>query len=282
MSSGGEDVTGSTRSLLPGGQGDTNPLPRTQSVTVLNHNNNNKHNVQVPENRLQLMSLTSHQTRIRDSMEKITVPTWYSNRSGTDSGDGSATAAAGRRTPGGWRRHVVGSSRTNTPETPQTRSRWSSRTLPLSYRTSSHTSLATPSSTSTTTTPTTTKQPYLGWRSQERLDIGPAYLASPSQRLASTAHPLPASTPTRSATLPPHARLALSNNIKAVADQIQDYCSQEPATTRETTPSSTTPSSATPSSAPSSPSPPPTQPLEAWSDAATPLHQNGRAHLILA
>ena len=30
---------------------------------------------------------------------------------------------------------------------------------------------------------------YLGWRSQERLDIGPAYLASPAQRLASSVVP---------------------------------------------------------------------------------------------
>ena len=30
---------------------------------------------------------------------------------------------------------------------------------------------------------------YLGWRSQERLDIGPAYLTSPTQRLASSVVP---------------------------------------------------------------------------------------------
>jgi hypothetical protein len=45
---------------------------------------------------------------------------------------------------------------------------------------------------------------------QERLDIGPAYLVSPAQRLASTATPIPTGVPpTRANTLPPGARIAL-------------------------------------------------------------------------
>ena len=42
---------------------------------------------------------------------------------------------------------------------------------------------------STGSTNASPKQVYLGWRSQERLDIGPAYLASPAQRLASSVVP---------------------------------------------------------------------------------------------
>ena len=49
--------------------------------------------------------------------------------------------------------------------------------------------MSTFTSTSSTTTNTTPVKPvYLGWRSQERLDIGPSYLTSPAQRLASSAH----------------------------------------------------------------------------------------------
>ena len=63
---------------------------------------------------------------------------------------------------------------------------------------------------------------------QERLDIGPAYLATPTQRLASTATytnlPPP---PPRSNTLPPSARVALSKNIKQVSEEIIDYCKTE-------------------------------------------------------
>ena len=59
---GGDDMTGSTRSLLPGREGgqeggegssatSPQPLPRTQSVTVLNHHNNNskQNSVQVQQ-----------------------------------------------------------------------------------------------------------------------------------------------------------------------------------------------------------------------------------------
>jgi len=173
----------------------------------------------------------------------------------------------------------------NSPPAP---SRWSGRTLPLSYRANSHTCLAAlsiapsmPSTPATNNTPTTTqlgRQPYLGWRSQERLDIGPAYLATPAQRLASTACcPVPPTssttnppqTHTRSHTLPPSARLSLANNnnvntshtqkhhqlshnIKQVADEIQDYCGK-----------ADTSNSNSSSSSFSSPSPP-RSPLEAW------------------
>ena len=42
---------------------------------------------------------------------------------------------------------------------------------------------------STGSTNASPKEVYLGWSSQDRLDIGPAYLASPAQRLASSVVP---------------------------------------------------------------------------------------------
>jgi len=95
-------------------------------------------------------------------------------------------------------------------------------------------------------------------------------------RLASTALPVPVP-PSRSNTLPPSTRIALSKNIRQVSEEIQDYCktgetgTPTPAVVAETATDSSVSSS--------SPSPPP-KPIEAWSE--TPLHQNGRGHMILA
>jgi hypothetical protein len=142
----------------------------------------------VPEN--QLCSLTPHQARIQSSMEKLNVPAWYKPRlaAAAPAADGAAPALTprGPRAGGGWRRHVTGNSlsRASTPSGdngggalaagnglgPDGRTRWSSRTLPLSYpRTGSTSSLLlSPSSSSALSTPTSTltRQPYLGWRSQ--------------------------------------------------------------------------------------------------------------------
>ncbi len=141
----------------------------------------------MPEN--QLCSLTPHQARIQSSMEKLNVPAWYKPRlaAAAPTVDSAAPALAprGPRAGGGWRRHVTGNtlSRASTPSGdgggalaagnglgPDGRTRWSSRTLPLSYpRTGSTSSLLlAPSSSSALSTPTSTltRQPYLGWRSQ--------------------------------------------------------------------------------------------------------------------
>ena len=143
----------------------------------------------MPENKL--CSLTPHQARIQSSMEKLNVPAWYKPRPtpAADSPSAAATPPRGPRAGGGWRRHVTGTglSRASTPLGdgsaaaaassglgPDGRTRWSSRTLPLSYRTGSTSSLLTsssnlPTSTFSTPTSTLTRQPYLGWRSQVRI-----------------------------------------------------------------------------------------------------------------
>jgi hypothetical protein len=150
--------------------------------------------VQVPENKL--CSLTPHQARIQSSMEKLNIPAWYKPRlappaaaaDGTSAPGSTPTPPRGPRAGGGWRRHVTGTglSRASTPSGDNGagfsgglgsdgRTRWSSRTLPLSYRTGSTSSLLTSASnlypagalsTYSTPTSTLTKQPYLGWRSQ--------------------------------------------------------------------------------------------------------------------
>lgn len=56
----------------------------------------------------------------------------------------------------------------------------------------------------------------------ERLDIGPTYLVSPSQRLACTALPTIPAVLTRSATLP--VRSTVDTDIRQVTEAILEYC----------------------------------------------------------
>ena len=66
---------------------------------------------------------------------------------------------------------------------------------------------------------------YLGWRSQERLDIGPAYLTSPAQRLASSAIPCSVKPGSRSATATAATDTATAKEgIKEVTEAILDFC----------------------------------------------------------
>ena len=70
-------------------------------------------------------------------------------------------------------------------------------------------------SSSSTTPCTPGKKVYLGWRSQERLDIGPAYLATPAQRLASSVAPRNLATAVAA---------TAEEGIKEVTDAILEYC----------------------------------------------------------
>ena len=57
---------------------------------------------------------------------------------------------------------------------------------------------------------------YLGWRSQERLDIGPLYLTSPAQRLATSAVVVKEK--------PAKNEEQVKEDIKEVTEAIIDYC----------------------------------------------------------
>ena len=64
-----------------------------------------------------------------------------------------------------------------------------------------------------------TKPVYLGWRSQERLDIGPSYLASPAQRLASSVIEVKDKIGEKRT-----AASDVQTNIRQVTDAIMDFC----------------------------------------------------------
>ena len=159
---------------------------------------------EVPDN--QLRDLNSYQRRIQASMEKLNVPSWCKTLKQTPtapptptlrppaSRPASSTLSSSWRTSslsstGGWRRSSTLERR--------------DRTLPaLSSR-------LTPAK----------KQMYLGWRSQERLDIGPVYLTNPAQRLASSAVQV------KNNSKEEKKEENVKEDIKEVTEAILDFCS---------------------------------------------------------
>ena len=180
--------------------------------------------LQVPDNSLR--GLNPYQRRIQASMEKLNVPAWYKSpapapapatpspapaRSATlPSGALASSWRTASLSSSGWRRHNPGpGSAASTLErqsclVTSQRFRGRGSTLPAA---SSTTNLAS----------TTSGRMYLGWRSQERLDIGPAYLTSPAQRLATSAVVVRGS--------PAKVEAKVQEDIKEVTEAIMDFCS---------------------------------------------------------
>eukprot|EP00092_Neocalanus_flemingeri_P087300 GFUD01110162.1.p1 GENE.GFUD01110162.1~~GFUD01110162.1.p1 ORF type:complete len:218 (+),score=87.65 GFUD01110162.1:3-656(+) len=172
-------------------------------------------------------------------MERLSVPSWYkppdtpspsSTTPLTTRWRQASSSSSSSSSSAGWRRHISNSaspSTTSTLErnsTPLSSQRYRSRfgTLPSSTRSPSNSSI---NSSSSTISSTPSKQVYLGWRSQERLDIGPAYLASPAQRLASSAIPCSVRPGSRSATATAATDTAIvEEGIKDVTEAILHFC----------------------------------------------------------
>ena len=148
--------------------------------------------------------LTPHQTRVRKSLENLSVPDWF--RPSPEPGNAAQATPRWKRersTRPGWRRESVTQSISST-QGPSSRASSTSytqsvRSSPCAYQRDYGRSLSrtrhigekdislpppTPSkSHHPTTHPHTYKQPYQGWRSQEKLTT-PSYLQTPAQRLA--------------------------------------------------------------------------------------------------
>ena len=158
----------------------------------------------------QLQSLNSYQRRIQASMEKLNVPSWCKSLKQTptapptptlrlpSSRSVSSTLSSSWRTgslssTGGWRRGSSTLDRRDRGRDSGTLPALSSRLSPAN------------------------KQVYLGWRSQERLDIGPVYLTNPAQRLASSAVQVKNNSNSNS-------QVTVNEDIKEVTDAIMDFC----------------------------------------------------------
>ena len=106
-------------------------------------------------------------------MEKLNLPAWYNDRTPPPINTSSFYNAPT------WKRTTQGYKGRRTSDISIQRSKQVLRSSTLS--------LCSSSNYSSSPSPSLSSRPiYLGWRSQDRLDIGPLYLASPSQRLAST------------------------------------------------------------------------------------------------
>jgi len=147
------------------------------------------------------LPLSPHQRRVSMSMAKLNIPAWYSERQPAI----KSQRKWRREKEGGksWRRRTgtqsCAVSRPITPDSISLSNRIPLSSLPgshSSYRWSYHgkenrepLSPAQPpdiSSVKSSNSFLSYKEPYLGWRSQERLKLSSSYLSSPPQRLASS------------------------------------------------------------------------------------------------
>jgi len=198
-------------------------VSRAQSMNVLDISGG-KMKIQIPCN--QMMEMNPYQRRVKASMERLNVPSWYnppdtpSRSPDTPNTPRWRQAGGSSSSSAGWRRHVSHSaspSTTTTLErhsTPLSSKRYRSRFSPS---TSSTRSPSISSANSSISTPS--KHVYLGWRSQERLDIGPVYLTSPAQRLANSVIPCSVKSVASKATTD-----IAKEGIKEVTEAIMDFC----------------------------------------------------------
>jgi len=156
-------------------------LTKAQSLQVLDVPGRNTES-QIPSN--QLMKMNQYQMRVQASMEKLNIPSWYRSSPTPrwrQSGSLSSSCTA-------WK--TVNS---DSPS-PSIRSRnerdstlLSSRNFRKRYSVvSSSTMTSSTSSITSTLSNIPGKQVYLGWRSQESLDMVPTFHKNPAQRLASS------------------------------------------------------------------------------------------------
>jgi len=146
------------------------------------------------------LSLSPHQRRVSLSLAKLNIPAWYSERQPP-----ARTQKRWRREKEGgrsWRRkpgtQSCAVSRPITPDSISLCNRIHLDSFPPSHSTQRWSyhgkenreppspSMDNMSSVKSSNSFLSYKEPYLGWRSQERLKLGSSYLSSPSQRLASS------------------------------------------------------------------------------------------------
>jgi len=146
---------------------------------------------------------TQHQMRVSKSLAKLNIPSWYSDR--PRSSPDTPKWRKERSSRSSWRRKCgTQSCAVSRPTTPDNIS-MSSSTITLRHMPSSrstyrwscyggkeNTEPVVPSPATNVSSIKSTnsflsyKQPYMGWRSQERLKLGSSYLSTPTQRLASS------------------------------------------------------------------------------------------------
>ena len=135
------------------------------------------------------LDLTPHQLRVSHSLAMLNIPSWYSDR--PQSCKENQRWRREKRSKSSWRSksgtQSCVDSRSHTPDSVISNSTFSKST---SYRWSfqggkgSRKPILPSQAQSETCSARVYKQPYLGWRCQDKLSC--SYLLSPTQRLAST------------------------------------------------------------------------------------------------
>ncbi|XP_063235748.1 uncharacterized protein LOC134538369 [Bacillus rossius redtenbacheri] len=195
----------------PGGRDSVAADSRARSMEFL-LDKENQAAVKPPENELQKGErvMSEHQLRVQRSLQKLNVPDWYKNSSAARTPEGWLRGQQQRPPRDGWpglgskttSLSSLGSTQSAAPRsptgqllspspTPHVFTRWSTSRLNSSAATSTSTSPC-----GSTRSSFSHRQPYLGWRSQERL----ARPRTPAERLA--AGLLPAPSPSSAAASP--------------------------------------------------------------------------------
>jgi hypothetical protein len=140
------------------------------------------------------LELTPHQLRVSNSLAKLNIPSWYSDR--PQSCKDNQRWRRDKRSKNSWRSksgtQSCQASRSHTPDSVITNSSNLSFSKSTSYRWSFQGGMRSrkpclPSTAESETCSTKVyKQPYLGWRCQDKLKLSCSYMLSPAQRLAST------------------------------------------------------------------------------------------------
>jgi len=226
------EVDTDTASLcLPAGDagdaGDAGCVGRARSLSVLDRQEYTQagrgYPLEVPSNQL-----NQYQRRVQGSMEKLNVPSWFKSPSPSPATPSTPRWRQSSSSSTDWRRHLSNSV-TASPSTPSTLERSSTplssqryrsrlRALPSSSRSPSISSINSSSSAISPATISPRPKVYLGWRSQERLDTDPAFLASPASRLASSLL-LP---PKRAASNTPGNNASAVDDVENVKNDIMD------------------------------------------------------------
>ncbi|XP_045490359.1 uncharacterized protein LOC110999170 isoform X4 [Pieris rapae] len=190
------------RSLLALAPPSRTPRPHKSMEFLLDKDS--AQTVQPPENELQKNSdrvLSEHELRVQRSLQKLNVPEWYKNAPAPREGFllrkrlSDASASAGRWSGLNSKTTSLGSLGANAQPPPPQLSphttsfgRWSTSRLNSNQTSPCSSTRSSIRGTSPLCSPSTrssfsARQPYLGWRSQERLNASPR---TPHERLASS------------------------------------------------------------------------------------------------
>ncbi|XP_046611370.1 uncharacterized protein LOC124300917 isoform X2 [Neodiprion virginianus] len=187
----------------------------------------NLHFVKPPENELQKVGErvpSEHELRVQRSLQRLNVPEWYKNSPAARDGfrlkrHSDASQHGGWRTLGSKTTSLSSLSSSNKPPpgpllspspTPPVFSRWSTSLL----------NSAGSSPASSARSSFNHRQPYLGWRSQERLSNP----RTPAERLAQGILPnVPPTSKKQATSFGPAQQLEVRNSIKEVTSAIVHY-----------------------------------------------------------